>query len=358
MPEIHLLRAPYLHALTRTLFMANGAPRHIANCVAGILVNANLAGHDSHGVIRVPAYLQQMRDGRIKPDAEPQILKESSTTLLIDGQDGFGHYTAQQGMALAIDKAKQANLCCVNFVHTGHIGRVGDYAEQAARAGCIGLITVGFGSRNPGSRVTAFGGKFGVLGTNPIAVGVPTGDGIPFVLDYATSVVAEGKIQVARSKNLDAPANTVVDKHGQPTVKTAEFYDGGALLPFGQHKGYALSLLTCLLAGLSGHFEVERAGMSGVFMLVFHIDAFTPLATYQENVRAFLDGIKSTPTADGVAEILAPGDVEQRNRAQRLAAGLELPELVYQQIQASATQSQIAADTLIVEAADLQRYQQ
>jgi uncharacterized oxidoreductase len=353
----YALRAPHLHALTRNLFVAADTPRPIADKVAAILVNSNLAGHDSHGVLRVPAYLQLIADGRLHPSAEPQVLKETPTTLLIDGQNGFGHYTAQRGMALAIDKAKQANVCCVSFVHIGHIGRVGEYAEQAARAGCIGLITVGFGSRNPVGRTTPYGGLFGVLGTNPIAVGVPTGDAIPFVLDYATSVVAEGKIQVARSKNLDVPPSTIVDKQGQPTVKTAEFYEGGALLPFGKHKGYALSLLTCLLAGLSGEFEAERAVLAGVFMLVLNIEAFTPLADYQQNVRTFLDGIKATPPADGVEEVLAPGDFEQRNRAQRLAQGIELPTMIYQQMQTWAERLNVATGEEIVEAADAQRYQ-
>lgn len=357
MTDAYYLRAPHLHALTRELFVAAGTPRPIADAVTAILVNSNLAGHDSHGVLRVPTYLQHIKDGRIHPGAEPKVLNETPTTLLIDGQNGFGHYTAQQGMALGIEKAKKANVCCVNFVHIGHIGRVGEYAEHAARAGCIGLIVVGFGSRNPGSRVTAYGGKFGVLGTNPIAVGVPTGDGVPFVLDYATSVVAEGKIQVARSKHLDVPEGYIVDKQGQPTVKTAEFYDGGALLPFAKHKGYALSLLTCLLAGLSGEFDAERAAMSGVFMLVLNIDAFTPVGDYQQNVRAFLNGIKATPVADGYTEVLAPGDFEQRNRAQRLASGVELPAMIYEQMHDWANRLQVPAGEEIVQAADVARYQ-
>jgi len=357
MSDTYFLRAPHLHALTRNLFVAAGATRPIAETVAGILVNSNLAGHDSHGVLRVPAYLQQIKDGRLKPTAEPQLLKESPTTLLIDGQNGFGHYTAQQGMALLIEKARTANLACANFIQIGHIGRVGEYAEQAARAGCIGLITVGFGSRNGGSRVTPYGGKFGMLGTNPIAVGVPTGDGVPFVLDYATSVVAEGKIQVARSKNLDVPPDTIVDKAGQPTVKTTDLYDGGALLPFAKHKGYALSLFTCLLAGLSGEFDAERAALSGVFMLAFHIDAFAPLGDYQQSVRLFLDGMKAAPTADGFTEVLAPGDFEQRNRAQRLANGIEVPAMIHRQMQNWAERLQVSAGEEIIEAADVSRYQ-
>ncbi len=324
--------------------------------MARILVGANLAGHDSHGVLRVPTYLQAIQDERLQPAAAPIMLKETPTTLLLDGQNGFGHYTAYRGMALAIEKARQSNICCVNFVRTGHIGRLGEYAEQAARAGCVGLTTVGFGSRQVGGRVTPFGGLAGVLGTNPISVGVPTGDNTPFVLDYATSVVAEGKLQVARSKGLDVPPGYIVDKAGQPTVKTADFYDGGALLPFGNHKGYALSLLICLLGGLSGQFDTAQAGMGGPFIFVMNIEAFTPLATYQQNVRTFLDAIKGTPSAPD-KEILAPGDFEQRNRSERLANGVPLPDTIYQQLRSWAEKLNVPLEDGLVEASDRKRYQ-
>src|SRR5207302_2196740 len=138
MPTTTRFTAGYLHSLARRLFIAAGAPGHIADAVAAILVNANLAGHDSHGVLRIPAYLGMIERGEIDPAAEPEVVKETSGTLLIDGRKGFGHYTAHQAMQQAIAKAKQADLCAVSFVRIGHIGRLGEYAEAAARSGCIG----------------------------------------------------------------------------------------------------------------------------------------------------------------------------------------------------------------------------
>jgi uncharacterized oxidoreductase len=167
--------------------------------------------------------------------------------------------------------------------------------------------------------------------------------------------VAEGKLQVARSKGLDVPPGYIVDKDGQPTVKTADFYDGGALLPFGNHKGYALSLLICLLGGLSGEFDAERAGMGGPFIFVMNIEAFTPLATYQQHVRTFLDAIKGTPAVEG-KEILAPGDFEQRNRSERLANGIPLPDTIYQQLRGWAEKLTVPLDDGLVEASDRGRY--
>jgi LDH2 family malate/lactate/ureidoglycolate dehydrogenase len=355
MSTVHRLCAGYLHSLTRRLFEAAGTPHHIADDVAEILVKSNLAGHDSHGVLRAPQYLRRIEDGTITPSAEPVILKETPNLLLLDGQDGFGLYTARWAMRRAIEKARQAQVCCVSLTRTGHIGRVGEYAEQAAYAGCVGIITSG--DSMPGEEyVVPFGGIKGTLGTNPIAAGVPTGDDAPFVLDYATSVIAEGKIKVAVGKGLDLPEGYILDKHGHPSVRTADFYDGGFLLPFGRHKGYALSLLITLLGGLTGNFDAERGTMDGKFMLVLDVAAFTPLEAFQRGVRATLNAIKALPAAEGVDEVLGPGDPEHRARVQRLAEGIEVPDTVYRQIGEKARALGVSMDERAVPEADLARY--
>jgi LDH2 family malate/lactate/ureidoglycolate dehydrogenase len=323
--------------------------------VAGILVNANLAGHDSHGVLRIPEYLRLVERGTVRVDAEPTVLEETASTLLLDGNDNFGHYTARLAMARAIEKARRSAICCVNLVRTGHIGRLGEYAEQAARAGCIGIVTVGWGQTGSGS-TTPYGGARGAFGTNPIAFGVPTGDDVPFIVDYATSMVAEGKLRVARSKGEDLPEGYIVDRHGVPSVKPEDFYDGGFLLPFGNHKGYALSMLTCLLGGLSGRFDVERGTMGGAYLQVIDVAAFTPLEAYQQGVRAFLDGIRRTPPAPGFDAVLVPGDFEHRSRAQRLAHGVEVPNTIYRQIEECAGKLDVPLGEDAVSASDLERY--
>ncbi len=335
--------------------MAARAPRHIADTVAEILVNANLAGHDSHGVLRVPAYLQRIADGRIDPAAEPERVRETAGTLIVDGRHGFGHYTARRAMEWAIDKARQADVCCASLRRTGHIGRLGEYAEQAARAGCIGLIVTGRASHE--ERSTApFWGIQGALGTNPIAVGVPTGDAIPFILDYATSMIAEGKIQVARSTGADLPEGIILDRHGHPSVRPADFYDGGSLLPFGRHKGYALGLAVALLGGLSGEFDVERGTMGGAFLQAVNISAFLPLDEYQRAVRAVLNGVKATPPAPGAHEVLAPGDPEQRARARRIAEGIDLPDSIYREFGEWAERLHVSLHEDAIEASDAERY--
>jgi uncharacterized oxidoreductase len=331
MRATHRFTADQLRSLTRRLFIAAGTPEPIAAAVTEILINANLAGHDSHGVIRIPSYLDGIEKGHIQPTAEPERVKQTAGTLLVDGRNGFGHYTAQRAMQWAIEKARWDEICCVSFIRTGHIGRLGEYAEMAAQAGCIGLVTVGGGSGTAGA-ILPYGGAKGRLSTNPMAVGVPTGDDTPFIIDFATSVIAAGKIMVARSKEADLPPGSIVDRQLKPSVKTADFDDGGFLLTFGGHKGYALSLLVCLLGGLAGPSQRQEGSMGGAFMQVIDVKAFTPLEEYQQGVRAFLDGIKATPPAPGFEEVLVPGDFEQRSRIQRLAHGIEVPETVVQQI--------------------------
>ncbi len=356
MEKIHHFHAPHLHAIARAIFVGAGTPRHIADDVAEILIKAHLAGHDSHGVLRIPTYIRRIEEGTIKPNAEPEVVAETDNTLRIEGSGGFGHYASRLAIRKAIVKAKKAVTCCVNIVNTGHIGRLGEYAEDAAASGCISLITAGNGGKKVGP-VVPFGGAEGAFGTNPIAIGVPTGDDSPFIVDYATSMIAEGKIQVARSKDIDLPEGCILNKDGVPSVKPSDFYEGGSLLPFGRHKGYALSMLTCLLGGLTGKFDVETGQMSGIYMQVIDVNAFTPIEEYQQGVRAFLDVIKATPPAPGFDEVLVPGDYESRYRSQRLKDGIKIPDTINTQLLECASKLNISLGKEIVEAEDHKRYQ-
>jgi uncharacterized oxidoreductase len=329
--EARRFSAGRLQSIARQIFVAAGAPRHIADAVAGILVNADLTGYDSHGVLRIPEYLRAIEAGSLDPGAEPAVVKETTQIVLLDGRQGFGHYAARVAMQKAVGKARQGEIGGVSLVRAGHLGRLGEYAEQAAHAGCIGLIASGRGA--PGQESTVpHGGVRGALGTNPMAAGVPAGQGPPFVLDYATSVMAGGKIAIARREGTDLPEACIVDKHGHPSARPADLFDGGFLLPFGRHKGYALSLLMCLLGGLSGAFDPASGTMGGTFMLAINIDAFTPVDEYRRAVRALLDGVKATPPAPGFDEILVPGERAQRSRADRLAHGIDLPDRTYREI--------------------------
>ena len=205
MAATHNFQASHLHSITRRIFVAAGATRHIADDVAEILVNANLAGHDSHGVLRIPAYLRSIEGGGLIPNVEPEVTSETANTMIFDGKNCFGHYIARQAMNRAIEKAKAADMCSVSIINTGHIGRLGDYAEAAAAppdASAL-LPPVEAGECRVLQCLLAVLAAQQVL-TRLLLVSPPVTTA-PFVIDIATSMIAEGKIQVARSKGEDLP---------------------------------------------------------------------------------------------------------------------------------------------------------
>lgn len=330
------LSASSLEQVTCRLLEAAGTPPTIAGRVAQILVGSNLAGHDSHGVLRIPAYLDMIRRGTLVPSATPQPLRETAATALVDARRGWGHYAAEWTMRLALRKARESGSCTVVLRECNHIGRLGEYAEQAARAGFLGVVIVGTGGRGRGG-AAPLGGAERALGTNPYAFGVPTAQEPPFVIDFATTVVAEGKLQVARSKRMDLPEGLVLDTEGRPSTRTAAFYDGGSMLFMGGHKGYALSLFAALAGGLNGVFRPENWDLDGVMIQALDPRAFLSEAEYRGHVQAFLEGIKSVRRAHGSDEILYPGEPEARTRAARLAHGIEVPATIWDQLTAGAT---------------------
>lgn len=344
--QMHTYAPAHLHALTRRLFEAAGSTNDIGHIVANILVGANLTGHDSHGVLRIPRYMTNISEGNMNPAAEPTTVRESVTTLVLDGHQGPGHLTAYRAVQKAIEKARTSEICSVSFTRIEHIGRLGHYAEIAAREGFVCTVMVGRGAPNA-LKVLPFGGKQGSLGTNPIAIGIPTGDEVPFLLDIATSVVAEGKLQVARSKNVPVPDNYIVDKNNVPTNDPNDFYEGGYLRTFGEHKGYAFSLAACLMGQLSGNLG-QGCPVGCAYMQVLNISAITDLKAYQEGNRAFLNSIKETEPADGVDEVQVPGEFEHNTRTYRLKHGIEIPDTIKNQIAEWADRLNVPTDDSIV----------
>ena len=313
------------------MLAAVGTPEEIARRVSDGLVGANLAGHDSHGVIRLTGYLDQVDQKIVAVTERPQVIRETPATAVLDARRGWGHFAADRGMALAIEKARTTGLGAVALLRINHAGRMGEYVEAAARAGCVGMLFAGLGGRDVGC-AAPLGGRGRYLGSNPIAVGIPCGDGPPFVLDFATTVAARGKIQVAQSRGSQLPEGWIVDAQGRASVRPEDFFSGGSLLHFGGHKGYALSLMTCAVGGLSGAFQAEHARIGGIFLIAINVEAFQPLDVYQANVRRFLDTIKEAGRASADQEILTPGEPEWRSRQARLAEGIELPEKVWNTI--------------------------
>jgi LDH2 family malate/lactate/ureidoglycolate dehydrogenase len=312
------------------LLQALGAPPEEALLVARLLVDANLSGHDSHGVIQIPGYLDALAEGLIAPGAGFTREHETPATALMDGHWGFGHRLAHEAMQLAIDKARRCGISAVGAYHCYHIGHLGVYARLAAEAGMVGIIAVNDGGG--GQRVVPHGGVAGRLSTNPLAIGLPTGTAEPFILDISTSVVAEGQVRLKRLQGERMPLGWMIDALGQPTTDPEDFFrHTGSLLPLGGdagHKGYGLGLAVDVLAGILGRAGHSRAQIppynNGLFMIAVDIDRFLPLEEFSAEVRSLITYVRSCPHGTGVDEIVYPGQRAARTRRYRRRYGIEI----------------------------------
>src|SRR5215472_2265030 len=224
MPKI---QAERLGEIGRALFIAAGTPPAEAEIVMRHVVAANLAGHDSHGVIQVPTYIERIKVGHIVPGAPWKIVQESPTTTVVDGHWGFGYVVNERAMKLTIDKARSANVAAATVFRQGHIGRLSSYTQMAAAAGMIGLVTADSG--RSAKAVAPFGGREARLGTNPISIAIPSDLDGPLYLDMATSAAAAGKIAVAVARNEPVPNGWVIGADGRPTNDPKQLRQGGAL---------------------------------------------------------------------------------------------------------------------------------
>ena len=311
------------------LLRAAGAQESEAEVVARHCVGANLAGHDSHGVINIPLYIERMKRGHIVPGAEFEIVEERAATTVIDGHWGFGFAVSERAMQLTIEKARRHRVAATTVRRQGHIGRVADYPLMAARAGMIALVTADSG-RSPKS-VAPFGGREARLGTNPICIAMPSNLEGPFFIDISTAAAAGGKLSVAASRGQRVPEGWVIDSEGKSSTDPLAVEQGGALLPLGGsegHKGYGLAAMVEIFSGiLTGlGFGVEPSGRhnDGVFMAVFDVEAFRPLDEFKAEVTEFAEYLRSTPTMEGVERVYYPGEIEHLRASRKRREGVDI----------------------------------
>lgn len=324
--------AEALRRLTAAILERTGTPAAPAEALSASLVDANLAGHDSHGVLRMTFYIASVRRGDVDPAATPTVAKRDRATATIDARRGWGQPAMRLAAETAIGLAAEFGVGAAVVNRCFHIGRVAPYVEAIAAAGMIGIAMA-----NTGPSVTAYGGRTTVTGTNPFAWALPRADGRPPVcLDIATAVVAEGKLRVAQSKGLAGPPGHLLDAAGDPTTNPDDFYRGGALLPFGGHKGGGLNVLAqylgYALAGMDPTGVEEAAGANGPFALAIDIAPFTPMASFLSAVEKQSAAITASPPADGFATVRLPGDLELETRAERLAAGIPVPDPIWAEL--------------------------
>lgn len=339
-----LLQAKQWQQIGRALFMAAGATGTNAELVAESLVGNNLAGHDSHGVIRYIQYLQAIEKGQVDPASTPTIVKETPSSTLVDGNWTFGQVGARIAMRKAIEKAKTQGIAISALTRCYHIGRLGEYSEMAYDAGMIAMVTVGGlggGEARASGGVAPYGGARYAFGTNPISFGFPAGSQPPVLSDFATSAVAAGKVKLARAKGEPLPPNCILDGEGKPTTDAEDYFKGGVLMAFGGHKGYALAVVAelfgqALTGGDKGrNSEGKGSGsymVAGSVFIVVDTGIFRPREEYAAAADAIIQRVKAIPPAVGFKEVLLPGEPEQRSRVKALREGVSLPEKSWESI--------------------------
>lgn len=324
-----------LTAFTRAIFEASDIPADVSREVAESLVLGNLSGHDSHGVIRIIEYVDWTARGWVNPHGKLTVIREQPCILVLDGDFGFGQVIGRQAMVRGIAKAKAEGICVLSLKRSGHLGRVGELMEQATAAG---LVSFGFTNTHGGGVLVApHGGSQRRLAANPLVAGAPLPDGPDVIMDMSTSMIAEGKIKVAHSKGESLPEGMIVNGQGEPSTSPKEYYDDppGALLPFGGHKGYALSIFCEIMAGAMTGAGCSRDGVERIAngFMAFLLDpaAFAGEEFVSSELCGLVDWIKSSRLRAGFDEIQTPGEPEAKARIER-ARGLHIDVATWERI--------------------------
>lgn len=324
------VKADQLRAFGSQIFSALGVPTEDAELVSDLLVEANLTGFDSHGVIRIPIYAKGIKMGAVKPGAEIRIIRETPSTAAIDGGWNLGQVVAKYSMNVCIEKARKNVVGLVTAKNSQHAGRLNTYAEMAMAKDMIGIASV-----NSANSVAPYGGKSRQLGTNPLCFAIPSGKEPPMVLDMATSVWARGKIMVYLARGEELPEDVFMDPDGNPTTDPGWYTKGGVLRTLGGeiagYKGFGLSLLVEILTGALTEGGVSNSeeyrsrpfyGGNGIFMMAIDVGQVTELDAFKRRVDDLLSSVKNSPTAPGYDEILIPGEPERLKKEKRLKEGI------------------------------------
>lgn len=346
------IQAPALQAQVASILTTTGSQPAEAEAVAANLVLANLSGHDSHGVGMLPRYVEAVREGGLVPNTAATVQMDTGSLLTLDGRRGYGQVVGAQAMALGIARARAHGSCIMTLANAHHLGRIGHFAEMAVAEGLVSMHFVNVLSRPV---VAPWGGGDGRYGTNPCCIGVPLKGRDPFVLDFATSRVAQGKMRVAHNERRAVPPGYLIDEAGRPTtdpgVVVVPQANGlfGALMAFGEHKGYGMAVACELLGGaLTGsgtwHRPTDhaRAVVNGMLTILIDPTRLGTAASFDEEALAFVDWLKQSPPAPGFDAVRIAGEPEREARARRAREGIAIDDQTWAEIVAAGEQARAA----------------
>lgn len=333
------VQAEALREMVRAIVARGGSAEREATLVAHNLVEANLTGHDSHGVGMLPRYVDNLLAGGLVANRQLRLVSDQGSLLTLDGCAGYGQVMGHDAMALGIERARAHGVAVLGLHNAHHIGRIGHWAEQCLQAE---LVSIHFVNVISEPIVAPFGGSDGRFVTNPMCVGIPVQGREPIVLDFATSRIAMGKVRVAHNKGEPVAPGILIDEQGQPTQDPGVMFrePHGALLPFGEHKGYGLALACEILGGaLSGGITLQgkpspHAIVNNMLSFIVDADRLGGASHLAAQARAFADWVQASPPA-GEAPVLLPGDPERQWRRRRQADGIAIDAATWAQLLAA-----------------------
>ena len=327
-----------LRSFCENVFMKVGLSQQHAFIVADSLIFANVRGIDSHGIVRLPFYVQRLIEGGTKSKPRIQKIKEKAASVLLDGDNGMGQVVGMHATELAIEKAKETGVCFVGVRGSSHYGVASYYTVKTAEDNMIGLSMT-----NGPPVMAAWGGAKGVICNNPLSIAAPCEKGRPIVLDIAMSRVAGGKVRLAAKNNQKIPVGWIIDRHGRNTENPNDLPDGGALLPFGEHKGYGLTVMLEILtgvltgAGMLGQIplwikEIRSPLNVGHCFMAINIEGFMDLEDFKKRLNWVIQEIKSSPLAEGAKGVFFPGELELRTEEETRKMGIPVSQAVWQDL--------------------------
>ncbi|MBT3170142.1 MAG: Ldh family oxidoreductase [Rhodospirillaceae bacterium] len=343
--------ADVLRQLVSNTFAAAGCSADEAGRIGSYLTASNLSGHESHGVLRVPRYLHWLNEGNITRDQTITIDNDNDVLAVVDGNFGFGQTIGPQAVRLGMEKARKNGVALIGLRNSGHLGRIGDWAEMAAADGLISIHFVN--TSGLGLLVAPFGGAERRMSTNPVCIGIPNAEGDSLILDFATSIVAEGKVLNAHGGGKPLPEGALIDGDGTLSTDPVLIYGAsdsshpldvrtgtGAIRAMGEHKGSGLSFMCEILAGALTGSGCSRPGVkqlaNGMLSIYVAPEFLNSEAGFAAELRDYVAFFRSANPAEVGGEVLCPGDAEKRNRVERLAEGVPLPSSTWQSLLSAA----------------------
>jgi uncharacterized oxidoreductase len=342
MADAFTFQAAPLTAAIEAVVAAGGSGPGEARLVAENLVTANLLGHDSHGIGMIPRYVDALLEGGLEANRHPRATLDAGALLALDGCKGYGQAIGREAMQMAIERAKRHGSCVMTLGNSHHLGRIGHWAEMAVAEGLVSMHFVNVISH---ARVAPYGGRDARFGTNPCCIGVPLPGEAPFILDYATSAVAQGKLRVAHNKGEKVPPGRLIDDEGRPTddPRYAVVPPYGAMLPFGEHKGSGMAIACELLGGaLTGggtwHYgeSTKQRVMNGMLAILIDPERLGTAPAFERETKAFLDWLREGRAAPGFDKVRIAGDPEREYRAKRSRDGVPIDGTTWREIEKAA----------------------